>query len=135
MSRIWIGIALLCVAGTCGAQVGRAPDLPGGQPIGGEYRSKTIDPKAVEIPLYAGALVLDVLTALNDKGFSIKWKPDQILPTMKLLERPKATRIDYLLNEILKPWGMRAHPNLVEGGYLVKQVKKKKGHVEQTSPP
>jgi hypothetical protein len=135
MSRIWCGIALLCVAATCHAQANRAPDLPAGQAIGGEYRSKTVDPKAVEIPLYAGALVSDVLTALNDKGFSIKWKRDQILPTMKLLERPKATRIDYLLNEILEPWGMRAQPNLMEGGYLVKQLKKKKGYVEQTSSP
>jgi hypothetical protein len=54
---------------------------------------------------------------------------------MKLLERPKATRIDYLLNEILEPWGMRAQPNLMEGGYLIKQLKKKKGYVEQTSQP
>ena len=62
------------------------------------------------MPLYAGALVSDVLTALNDKGFQIKWDPKQVLPTMTLLERPKATRIDYLLDEILAPYGMRADP-------------------------
>ena len=102
MSRICFGIALLCVAVTCHAQYAGAP-LPAGQATGGEYRSKTVDPRAVQIPLYAGALVSDVLTALNDKGFSIKWKPEQVLPTMTLLERPKSTRIDNLLNEILEP--------------------------------
>ena len=124
MSRIWYGIALLCVAAAGHAQYAGAP-LPAGQGTGGEYRTKTVDPRAVEIPLYAGALVSDVLTALNQKGFSIKWKPEQVLPTMTLLERPKSTRIDNLLNEILEPWGMKAHPNLMEGGYLVKQLKKK----------
>ena len=133
MSRIWCGIALLCVATASYAQYPGAP-LPAGQGNGGEYRTKTIDPRAVEIPLYPGALVSDVLTALNQKGFSIKWKPEQVLPTMTLLERPKATRIDYLLNEILEPWGMRAHPNLQEGGYLVKQLKKKKGKVSVGDP-
>ena len=126
MSRIWCGIALLCVAATCHAQANRAPELPSGIGPGGEFRSKIVDPKAVEIPLYAGALVSDVLTALTAKGFHIKWSPEQVLPTMKLLERPKATRIDNLLNEILLPYGMRAAPDLMEGGYLVKQLKKKR---------
>ena len=133
MSRLFYGIALLCAAATCHAQYPGAP-LPAGQGNGGEYRSKTIDPRAVEIPLYAGALVSDVLTALNQKGFSIKWKPDMLLPTMTLLERPKATRIDNLLNEILEPWGMQAKPNLQEGGYLVKQLKKKKSKVTVEQP-
>jgi hypothetical protein len=134
MSRIWYGIVLSCVAATCHAQANRAPDLPGGQAIGGEYRNKIVDPKAVEIPLYPGALVSDVLTSLTQKGFRIRWKPEQVLPTMTLLERPKATRIDNLLNEILEPWGMRATPDLMEGGYLVKQVKKKKSKVTVEQP-
>jgi hypothetical protein len=45
---------------------------------------------------------------------------------MTLLEKPKATRIDNLLNEILAPWGLRADHNLMDGGYMVKTVKKKK---------
>jgi len=96
-----------------------------------------VDPKAVQIPLYPGALVSEVLTALTDKGFSIRWKPTQVTPEMKLLEKPKSTRVDNLLNEILKPWGMRADPDLLKGGYLVKDMKKKPKEfsVEQTSPP
>jgi len=137
MSRIWCGIALICFAATCQAQFAGAP-LPAGQGTGGEYRSKTVDPKAVKIPLYPGALVSDVLTALTEKGFHIRWKPEQVTPAMMLLEKPKSTRVDNLLNEILAPWGMRADADLMKGGYLVKQVKKKKPKefaVEQTSPP
>jgi hypothetical protein len=135
MSRIWIGIALLSVAATCHAQFPGAP-LPAGQGVGGEFREKVNDPRAVEIPLKPGTLVSDVLNALTDKGFRIKWKPEQVLPTMTLLEKPKSTRVDNLLNEILEPWGMRADPDLMRGGYLVKQMKKKpkKYEVEQTAP-
>jgi hypothetical protein len=132
---MWYGIALICVAANCHAQANRAPELATGMATGSEFRSKTMDPKAVEIPLYAGALVSDVLTALSDKGFRIRWKPEQVLPTMTLLERPKATRVDYLLNEILEPWGMRADPDLLQGGYLVKQLKKKKSKVTVEQPP
>jgi len=124
MSRTWYGIALLCVAGTCHAQYEGAP-LPTGQGTGVEYRNKVADPTAVEIPLYAGALVSDVLTALTSKGFRIKWTPEQVLPTMRLIERPKSTRIDNLLNEILEPWGLRADHNSYDGGYNVKALKKK----------
>ena len=124
MSRISYAIALLCIAATTHAQYAGAP-LPSGQGVGGEYRSKVVDPKAVQIPLYPGALVSEVLTALTDKGFSIRWKPTQVTPEMKLLEKPKSTRVDNLLNEILKPWGMRADHNMVDGGYRVRPLKKK----------
>jgi hypothetical protein len=136
MSRIWFGTALLCIAATCHAQYAGAP-LPTGQGVGEEFRSKVVDPKAVQIPLYPGALISEVLTALTDKGFHIRWKPDQVTPEMKLLEKPRSTRVDSLLNEILKPWGMRADPDLLKGGYLVKDLKKKSKEftVEQTSPP
>ena len=136
MSRVWIGIALLSVAATCHAQYEGAP-LPAGQPVGEEYRSKAVDPKAVQIPLYPGVLISEVLTALTEKGFLIRWKPDQVTPEMKLLEKPRSTRVDNLLNEILKPWGMRADPDLMKGGYLIKDLKKKPKEyaVEQTSPP
>lgn len=136
MSRVWFGIGLLCIAGSCHAQYEGAP-LPAGQGIGEEYRSKTVDPKAVQIPLYPGVLISDVLTALTDKGFHIRWTRQQVTSEMKLLEKPRSTRVDNLLNEILKPWGLRADPDLMKGGYLVKDLKKKTKEysVEQTSPP
>ena len=135
MSRVWYGIVLFCVAATAHAQANRSPELPAGMGTGGEFQSKNVDPKAVEIPLYAGALVSDVLKALTDKGFHIRWKPEQVLPTMTLLERPKSTRVDNLLNEILEPWGMKADPDLMKGGYLVRQMKKKKSKVTVEPPP
>lgn len=125
MSRIWLGIALLFVAGTASAQIGRAPELPAGPGTDADVRAKNADPNAVEIPLYAGAPISEILKALTEKGFLIKWSPEQVLPTMRLLEKPKATRIDNLLNEILAPWGMRADHNLMDGGYRVKPLKKK----------
>jgi len=147
MSRVYQVMALLLVAGSCHAQgmmngpvssqYDGAP-LPTGQGNGEEFRSKAVDPKAVEIPLYVGAAVADVLTALKDKGFHIRWTPEQVTTEMKLMEKPKSTRVDNLLNEILKPWGLRADPDLMKGGYLVKDLKKKKPKefaVEQASPP
>jgi len=143
MSRICQVIALLCVAGSCHAQINGpesaqydgAPLQPG-QATGEEFRSKTVDPKAVEVPLYVGALLSEVLTALTDKGFRIKWKPEQVTPAMKLLAKPKSSRVDNLLNEILAPWGMRADPDLMRGGYLIKDLKTKPKEfaVEQSSP-
>jgi hypothetical protein len=144
MSRFYQVIALLCVAGSCQAQIDGpqsmqypgAP-LPEGMGTGSEFQSKVVDPKAVEIPLKPGTPLSDVLTALTDKGFRIKWRPEQVSPEMKLLARPKATRVDSLLNEILEPWGMRADADLMRGGYLIKNLKKKKPKefaVEQSSP-
>jgi hypothetical protein len=136
MSRIWFGIALLSVAATGHAQFPGAP-LPTGQPIGGEFQSKVVDPKAVEIPLVPGMPLSDVLTSLTDRGFHIKWNPEQLQPHMKLLEKPKATRVDNLLNEILEPWGLHADADLMRGGYLVRDLKRKskKFVVEQNGPP
>ena len=110
------------------------PENPG---YGPDVRNKKADPSAVEIPLYAGAPVRDVLQALNDKGFTIKWDPEQVLPTMKLLEKPKATRIDKLLTEILTPYDLRADHNLMDGGWRVRPLKKKKKEViiEEPMPP
>ena len=85
-----------------------------------------------------GTPVSAVLTALTEKGFRIKWKPDQVMPTMTLLEKPRSTRVDNLLNEILEPYGMRArrrpHARRIPGQRRVKK-KSKKYAVEQTSPP
>lgn len=140
MSRIWLGIMLFACAGACEAQVfgppGGAPPVPENPGYGPDARSKKTDPSAVEIPLYAGAPVRDVLQALNDKGFAIKWDPEQVLPTMKLLEKPKSTRIDRLLSEILAPYDLRADHNLQDGGWRVRPNKKKKKEViiDEPSP-
>jgi hypothetical protein len=124
-----MAIVVLACAGACHAQNGpmdAGKPLPMGQGTDPDVRSKKADPAAVEIPLYVGAPVRDVLTALTDKGFTIKWDPEQVLPTMKLLEKPKATRIDRLLTEILTPWSLRADHNLQDGGWRVRPAKKKK---------
>jgi hypothetical protein len=126
MKHIGLGLMLLCIAGVCWAQVGAAPPLPVGPGTDADVRNKHADPAAVEIPLYAGAPVTDVLEALTEKGFLIKWDKKQVLPTMKLLEKPKATRIDSLLTEILAPWGMRADRNQFDGGFRVRPMKKEK---------
>jgi len=127
MSRTWLAIVLFACVGVCQAQrAGEAPPLPSGPGPLTDVRTKAADPSAVEIPLYSGAAVRDVLQALTDKGFTIKWDPEDVLPTMKLLERPKATRVDKLLTEILAPWDLRADHNLMDGGYRVRPIKKKK---------
>jgi hypothetical protein len=132
MSRRWYAIVLLCLAGPCAAQLGPqgqgAPEIgeQSSQSTDADVRHTIADPKSVEIPLYPGAPISAVLTALIEKGFKIKWSPEEVLPTMTLLERPKSTRVDNLLNEILKPYDMRADHNLQDGGYRVKALKKKK---------
>ena len=140
MSRICLAIVLLACAAVCQAQYGPADEgkpLPMGQGTDADVRPKKSDPPAVEIPLYAGAPVRDVLEALTEKGFAIKWDPEQVLPTMKLLERPKSTRIDKLLTEILTPYDLRADHNLMDGGWRVRPVKKKKKEViiDEPMPP
>jgi hypothetical protein len=125
-------MVLFICAGACQAQNGPADagkPLPMGQGTDADVRAKKADPSAVEIPLYVGAPVRDVLEALTDKGFTIKWDPEQVLPTMKLLEKPKATRIDKLLTEILTPYDLRADHNLMDGGWRVRPLKKKKKEV------
>jgi|SRR5688572_14412015 hypothetical protein len=140
MARVWLAIVLVLCTGVCQAQNGPADagkPLPVGQGTDPDVRAKKADPAAVEIPLYAGAPVREVLVALTDKGFTIKWDPEQVLPTMKLLEKPKATRIDRLLNEILTPYDLRADHNLMDGGWWVRPAKKKKKEViiEDPVPP
>jgi len=132
MSRTWLAMILFACAAVCQAQNGPADagkPLPAGQGTDADVRAKKADPAAVEIPLYVGAPIRDVLEALIDKGFAIKWDPEQVLPTMKLLEKPKATRIDKLLTEILTPYDLRADHNLMDGGWRVRPLKKKKKEV------
>ena len=139
MSRILLAMALIACAGLCHAQgrPGEAPPLPPSPGPNVDVRGKKADPAAVEIPLYVGAPVRDVLDALTEKGFAIKYDKEQVLPTMKLLEKPKATRIDKLLSEILEPWSLRADHNLMDGGWRVRPNKKKKKEViiDEPMPP
>jgi hypothetical protein len=133
MSRIGFVIALLGFAAVCGAQLPAGPSGRGGPEIGeqdaqgtdADVRHRAADPHAVEIPLYAGAQISEVLNALVAKGFRIKWSPKEVLPTMKIVERPKSTRIDFMLNEILKPWDLRVDHNQMDGGYRVRPITKK----------
>jgi hypothetical protein len=142
MSRVGLVAVCLLFTGAAQAQLGAGqpgagPPLPAGQGTDPDARSKRDDPRAVEIPLYTGARVCDVLQALNDKGFHIKWEPEQVPPTMKLLERPKSSRIDKMLTEILAPHELRADHNLMDGGWRVRPKNKKKHEVEvsDASPP
>ena len=111
MPGSWKVIALMCLAAACGAAET-------------EYRDSNNEPSAVEIPLYAGATVESVLQALIGKGFRIKYSSEQVLPTMTLLERPKSTRIDMLLKEILAPYDLHAD-HTAYGEWKVKPMKKK----------
>jgi hypothetical protein len=136
MSRIGMVVAMMCCVGLAQAQMpGMAPPLPTGASTDADVRDKKPDPAAVQIPLYAGAKVRDVLQSLNDKGFLIKWDEKQIAPTMTLLEKPKATRIDSLLTEILTPWGFRADRNQRDGGYRVRPLKNPKQKPLDPPPP
>ena len=112
MSRTWPTLTLLLVAASCYA----------GET---EWRDQTNEPRAAEIPLYAGATIESVLQALNAKGFRITYDPEQVRPTMTLIERPKSTRIDMLLREILEPYDLHAD-HTAYGEWKVKPIKKKK---------
>jgi hypothetical protein len=115
MSRAGLLFALLGASVACHAE----------SQYNNEWRSGQNEPRAAEIPLYAGARVGDVLDALKAKGFHIKYSSDMVLPTMTLLERPKATRIDDLLREILAPFDLRASRG-ANGLWVVGPIKKKK---------
>jgi len=140
MARTWLAMVFVVCAGVCQAQNGPADagkPLPMGQGTDADVRANKADPAAVEIPLYVGAPVRDVLEALIDNAFRFYCHPEQVLPTMKLLEKPKATRIDKLLTEILTPYDLRADHNLMDGGWRVRPLKKKKKEVniEEPMPP
>jgi len=115
MQRTGLLIALLCASVACHAESQYSSEWKGGQN----------EPRAVEIPLYAGALLTDVLEALKSKGFHINYSSELVLPTMTLLTRPKATRIDDLLREILAPYDLRASRGAL-GTWVIGPKKTKK---------
>src|SRR5262245_28730298 len=112
MSHLWPLLPLLLAASTCAA----------GET---EWRNATNEPGAAKIWLHPGVPLDTVLDSLNAKGFRISYKPEQVLPSMTLLERPKATRIDTLLREILAPYDLHAD-HTPYGEWKVKPIKKKK---------
>jgi hypothetical protein len=112
MSHLWPLPLLLLAVTTC-----RAGET--------EWREATNEPGAAKIWLHPGVPIGTVLESLNSKGFRISYNPEQLPPTMTLLERPKARRIDTLLREILTPYDLHAD-HTPYGEWKVKPMKKSK---------
>jgi len=113
MSHLWPILAMFLLAATC-----RAGETA-------EWRASTNEPGAARVWLHPGLPIPTVLESLNSKGFRITYKPDQVPPTMILIERPKAKQIDTLLREILSPYDLHAD-HTIYGEWKVKPIKKKK---------
>ena len=112
MSHLWSVLPLLLAATACAA----------GET---EWRAATNEPAAVKVFLHPGVPIASVLETLNSRGFRITYQPGQITPAMTLLERPRATRIDTLLREILAPYDLQVDHTLY-GEWKVKRIKKKR---------
>jgi hypothetical protein len=93
-------------------------------PMAAYYDTTVNDPHAVDLLFREGNTIRSVLDGLSDKGFHIQYKKEQILPTMTLLALPKNSRIDLLLQEILKPWDLKAYHSPL-GQWIVRREKKK----------
>ncbi len=83
------------------------------------------DPAAVDMLFQEGNTIASILEGLKEKGFHIRYKEKQFLPSMTLLSLPTATRIDDVLSEILEPWNFRVYRSPL-GHLVVTQNKKKK---------
>ncbi len=112
MPRPWPVLTLLLAAASCNA----------GQT---EWYGATNEPDAAKMWLHPGVPIQSVLELLNSKGFRITYRPEHVLPTMTLLERPKARRIDTLLREILAPYDLHADHTLY-GEWKVRPIKRKR---------
>ena len=97
-----------------------------------EWRAATNEPGAAKIYLHPGVPIDSVLESLNSKGFRITYNPAQVPPTMTLIERPKAKRIDTLLREILEPYDLHAD-HTPYGEWRVKPIKRKRIKVAEES--
>jgi hypothetical protein len=82
---------LLCVASMV-----LAPAVPGA------------DATVSELRLRAGDSLEGTLGLLNHRGYRIVFSSALVRPDMKLRAAPKAKRVDELLDEILRPWNLRA---------------------------
>ena len=93
-------------------------------PMATYYDSTVNDPKAIDLLFKEGTTIQSILDGLSDKGFHIKYKKQQLPPTMTLLALPKNTRIDLLLEEILEPWNLNVYHTPL-GQWIVKPAKAK----------
>ncbi|HEY5809830.1 MAG TPA: TonB-dependent receptor [Povalibacter sp.] len=88
-----------------------------------------------EVPSLAmqpGMSLESALAALNAHGYRIVYSNALVLSEMRLLEAPRATRIDDLLREILTPWNLAAI-NDANGDWLI--VKSKTRAAVPATPP
>ena len=129
MSRMWYGIALLCRRGElsrAGEPGARARRRRHGH--GGEFAARPWIPRRSRFRCMRARSVSDVLKALTDKGFRIKWNPTGVADDDAAREaegdahRQSAERDPRAL-------GYAGRPNLLDGGYRVKPLKKKKSKV------
>jgi hypothetical protein len=86
----------LCVLALAGGA--RAEVLPAAQ------ETRSVDTRQ----LREGSPVSAALAALNEQGFRVVYSSALVRPDMTLQARPRATRIDELLREILSPWKLHA---------------------------
>jgi hypothetical protein len=99
-------------------------------PVAAYYDSTVNDPKAIDLLFKEGTTIQSILDGLSDKGFHIKYKKEQVLPTMTLLALPKNSRIDLVLQEILQPWNLDAYHTPL-GQWIVKPRRKKLDGLDQ----
>src|SRR3954447_24227262 len=93
-------------------------------PTAAYYETTVNDPHAIDLLFKEGNTIQSILDGLVDKGFHIKYKKQQLSPTMTLLALPKNTRIDLLLEEILQPWNLNVYHSPL-GQWIVKPAKAK----------
>ena len=106
-------IALICANVTLAAEGvfsrDTSPASMHDTPVAAYYDSTVNDPHAIDLLFKEGNTIQSVLDALTEKGFHIKYKKQQVLPTMTLLAIPKNSRIDLMLHEILEPWNLNVY--------------------------
>src|SRR3954469_19539254 len=66
-------------------------------PMAAYYETTVNDPHAIDLLFKEGNTIQSILDGLSGKGFHIKYKKEQVLPTMTLLALPKNSRIDLML--------------------------------------
>ncbi len=81
----------------------------------------------------AGESLEAVLSALNDRGYTIVYSSALVRPDMKLLTAPAATNIEELLREILAPWKLRA-VRASNGDWLIAKDTMPAAPMTQTAP-
>jgi len=93
-------------------------------PTAAYYETTVNDPHAIDLLFKEGNTIQSILDGLVDKGFHIKYKKQQLSPTMTLLALPKNSRIDLLLQEILEPWNLNVYHSPL-GQWIIRPGKKK----------